>query len=117
VQKQPVYRYLFDYKLENDPEQKALGPIHTIEHPFLFSWEGKYRPTDADRVVQDRMVNYWTRFIKTGSPNGGDGPKWPAISVGANEYLEISASTAAKSGPESAHCDYWDKTPMLWPHM
>jgi hypothetical protein len=38
AQKEPVYRYLFNHGLENDPELKALGPTHTVEHPFFFAW-------------------------------------------------------------------------------
>ena len=31
--------------------------------------------------------------------------------------LEIGATTAAKLGPASARCDFWDEVPMLWPHL
>jgi para-nitrobenzyl esterase len=37
VQKEPVYRYLFNHALENDPQLKAQGATHTVEHPFLFA--------------------------------------------------------------------------------
>jgi para-nitrobenzyl esterase len=116
-QKQPVYRYLFTHALENDPAQKALGPIHTVEHPFLFSWQGKYRPNDRDLVIQGQMVGYWTRAAKAGNPNGGANPEWPAATPGIDYYLEIGAATAARIGDENAHCDFWDKTPLLWPHV
>jgi para-nitrobenzyl esterase len=39
VQREPVYRYLFNHVMENDPEVKALGATHTGEHPFLFAWQ------------------------------------------------------------------------------
>ncbi len=117
AQKEPVYRYLFNHLLENDPEQKALGANHTVEHPFLFAWQGTYRPTDADRAVQRQMVAYWTRMAKTGNPNGGGNSEWPVASTEGDAYLEIGASTNAKSGSASAHCDFWDKVPMLWPHI
>jgi para-nitrobenzyl esterase len=68
VQREPVYRYLFNHVMENDPEVKALGATHTGEHPFLFAWQGTYRPTDADRSVQRQIVGYWTRMAKTGNP-------------------------------------------------
>jgi para-nitrobenzyl esterase len=116
-QKMPVYRYLFAHSLENDPNQKALGPIHTVEHPFLFSWQGKYRPTDRDLVVQRQMVGYWTTMAKTGNPNGGGHPEWPAASPADDNYLEIGTTTTAKTGDAGAHCDFWDKTPLQWPHV
>src|SRR5262249_46457153 len=111
-QKMPVYRYLFAHSLENDPNQKALGPIHTVEHPFLFSWQGKYRPTDRDLVVQRQMVGYWTTMAKTGNPNGGGHPEWPAASPADDNYLEIGTTTTEKAGDADAHCDFWDKMPL-----
>jgi para-nitrobenzyl esterase len=116
AQREPVFRYIFDHSLENDPQLKALGAIHTLEHAFLFAWQGRYRPTDIDLVIQRRIVGYWTRLAKNGNPNGGGDPDWPAHS--ANDvYLEISASLAAKTGPLTANCDFWDGMPMLWPHL
>jgi len=117
AQKEPVYRYLFNHGLENDPELKALGPTHTVEHPFLFAWQGKYRPSAIDRAVQRYMVGYWTRIAKTGDPNGDGDPEWPAYSPDNDAYLAIGATTAAKAGPTEAHCDFWDTVPLLRPHV
>jgi carboxylesterase type B len=117
AQKEPVYRYLFNYALENDPELKALGPTHTVEHPFFFAWQGKYRPSDNDRAVQRSVVGYWTRMVTTGNPNGDSDPEWPAYSPENDAYLEIGVTAAAKAGPASAHCDFWDTVPLLWPHV
>ena len=116
VQKAPVYRYLFTHTLENDPEQKARGAIHTIEHPFLFAWEGSYRPTETDLAIQRSMVDYWSRMAKDGNPNGAGDPEWPVASQG-DAYLEIGATIKARTGPASAHCEFWDQVPMLWPHL
>ncbi len=117
AQKEPVYRYLFSHTLDSDPDLKALGANHTIEHPFLFAWQGKYRPTDTDLAVQRRMVGYWTRMAKADNPNGADDTEWPAASPDKDAYLEIGATTAAKVGPSNAHCDFWDTVPLLWPHI
>ena len=117
AQKEPVYRYFFNQSLENDAKQKALGAAHTVEHPFLFSWKGSYRPSETDRAVQRQLVNYWTRMAKTGDPNGANDPHWPAVSPNGDEYLEIGAATGAKMGPAEAHCAFWDTVPLLWPHI
>ena len=118
VQREPVYRYLFNQMLENDPQLKTRRVAHTIEHAFLFGWQGTYRPSDVDRAVQRRVVGYWTRMAKTGNPNGGNDPEWPAVSNEHDAYLEIGATTIAhRDGPTNAHCDFWDATPLLWPHI
>jgi para-nitrobenzyl esterase len=117
AQREPVYRYLFDQPLENDPPMKALGATHTGEHPFLFAWQGTYHPSDTDRAVQSRMVGYWTRMAKTGDPNGQGDPEWPAVSNGDDAYLQIGADTEARQGSPNARCDFWGETPLLWLHI
>lgn len=117
AQREPVYRYMFDHTLNNDPALKALGASHTIEHPFLFAWQGKYRPTETDLAVQRLMTGYWTRMAKTGNPNGGGDPQWPAAAADKDAYIEIGAITAAKTGDGNANCDFWDGVPLVWPHI
>jgi carboxylesterase type B len=63
------------------------------------------------------MVAYWTRMAKTGNPNGGGDHEWPVASTEGDAYLEIGAIIQARSDSATAHCDFWDKVPMLWPHI
>ena len=36
-----------------------------------------WRPlTEADRELSERMLGYWTNFMKTGDPNGEGLPRW-----------------------------------------
>jgi para-nitrobenzyl esterase len=116
AQKEPVYRYLFSHTLENDPALKAVGAAHTIEHPFLFAWQGKYKPTETDLAIQRHIVGYWTRMAKTGNPNGGGDPEWSAVSADKDTYLDIGATLATKADG-NAHCDFWEGVPLLWPHI
>lgn len=37
-----------------------------------------YAWTADDYKVSDTMLNYFANFIKTGNPNGGSLPEWPA---------------------------------------
>jgi para-nitrobenzyl esterase len=117
AQKEPVYRYLFNHVMENDPEVKALGATHTGEHPFLFAWHGTYRPTDADRSVQRQIVGYWTGMAKIDNPNGVGSTEWAPASPQGDNYLEIGTASVARTGDANAHCDFWDTTPMVWPHI
>ena len=117
ARKVPVYRYLFDRSLDNDPVQKARGPIHTIEHAYLFGWQGKYVPTESDRATQTDMVGYWTNMARTSNPNDSALPPWPKATVKNQAYLMFAATPTAKTGDDNAHCNFWDKTPPLSPHM
>lgn len=111
-QSQPVYRYLFDHALQNDPELKAQGAIHTVEHAFFFPWQGSYRPTETDLAVQRRMVAAWTGLARAGTP----GPDWPADAAGARSYLYVGDAIAARHD-DPAHCAFWDTVRLPWPHM
>jgi len=113
----PVYRYLFNHALENDPVQKARGAIHTVEHPFFFGWRGDYKPTESDRTVQQQLIGYWTNMVRTGDPNGTALPTWPKVTPEAETYLEITRTSIAKTGDANEHCEFWDRTPPVWPHM
>jgi para-nitrobenzyl esterase len=115
MQREPVYRYIFTQTQENDPSLKAGGASHTIEHAFLFP--GRYQPTEAEGAIQRQMVGYWTRMVRTGNPNGGNDPQWPASTVENDAYLEIGATTVAKQGPADAKCDFWDTVTFPWPHL
>ena len=115
MQSEPVYRYIFTQAQENDPALKAGGATHTIEHAFLFP--GKYQPTEAEVAIQRQMVGYWTRMARSGNPNGGNDPQWPAATVENDSYLEIGATTVAKEGPADAKCDFWDTVTFPWPHL
>lgn len=117
VGKLPVYRFVFAHGLENNPQLKSLGANHTIEHAFLFGWQGKYQPTERERQLGHELVGYWTRTAKTGNPNDGRAPAWPAATADNDAYLEFGTTTAARNGPQDAQCDFWDTVPFNWPHL
>jgi para-nitrobenzyl esterase len=115
MQHEPVYRYIFTQAQENDPALKAGGVAHTIEHAFLFP--GRYQPTEAEAAIQRQMAGYWTRMARTGNPNGGSDPQWPASTADNDDHLEIGGTTAAVKGPAEAKCDFWDTVPLTQPHL
>jgi para-nitrobenzyl esterase len=114
-QREPVYRYIFTQAQENDPALKAAGVPHTVEHAFLFP--GKYQPSEAESAVQRQMAGYWTRMARTGNPNGGTDPTWPATTADNDAYLQIGKATAAMKGSADAKCDFWDTVPFPQPHL
>jgi para-nitrobenzyl esterase len=115
TQREPVYRYVFTQAQENDPALKAAGVAHTVEHAFLFP--GKYQPTEAEAAIARQMAGYWARMARTGNPNGGNDPQWPASTIENDSYLEIGAATSVMKGPTEAKCDFWDTVPLPQPHL
>jgi len=114
TQQEPVYRYLFTHALENDPELKAQGSVHTVEHMFFFPWQGQYRPTEDDLRLQRLMVGWWTTMARSGSP-AGPSSVWAPAQPG-DAYLLITPTPQAKLRDE-AQCDFWDTVKLPWPHL
>jgi len=108
VQPQPVYRYLFDHRLDNDPLQRALGATHTIEHPFFFAWQGHYRPNDTDLAIQRLLIGHWTSLAREGTLTS-----W---APGGDAYLRIS-DRPLSTRDDDARCDFWDTVTLPWPHL
>jgi para-nitrobenzyl esterase len=116
AQAEPVYRYLYAHALENDAEQRALGAVHTIEHPMFFPWQGKYQPNAADLAVQGPMLKRWAAFATAADPAAAGGPAWGAAQPG-DRYLLIGAATEARQGDGGAQCDFWDGVRLPSPHL
>lgn len=70
----PAWLYYFVRQLPGDD----AGAFHSSELWYMFGTCGRcWRPlTEGDRALSERMVDYWTNFMKTGDPNGGGLPRW-----------------------------------------
>ena len=54
--------------------------------------------TEIDKYVSESMMRYWTQFARTGNPNGGGLPAWPAYTAVNNSYLYINETLEVKTG-------------------
>jgi para-nitrobenzyl esterase len=100
-----VYRYLFTHVTEQN-RAKGAGATHGAEIPFVF---GTCSATSKDELaLADHMTEYWARFARTGDPNGGSGPAWPAYDAASDSYLELEWPITAHTGLRTAACDVLD---------
>ena len=62
--------------------------------------------TDANDGVQSRTMSaYWVAFAKTGDPNGGDRPAWPAYGR-SDQLLDFTnAGPVAEATPDAVALD------------
>jgi para-nitrobenzyl esterase len=98
----------FLYQFTRVPPNKAgalLGCHHSAEIQYVFgnlpSSEG-FGPKDTE--ISNTMMGYWTRFAKTGDPNGGGSTVWPAFSS-KDQNLEIGDQVKVNAGLFKAQCD------------
>ena len=80
----PAFLYRFDVVAAAMPEPHG-GATHASERAYVFdnltasSW-----PTGArDQAAADVMAGYWTRFARSGDPNGVGAPDWPMLTPGS----------------------------------
>jgi para-nitrobenzyl esterase len=82
---QSTYRYQYSYILPG----ANLGAFHGSETILLF--KVPITPDPTNDKVSDNLVDLWTRFAKTGDPNGGLNVTWPKYSRVSGQYLDIGA--------------------------
>ena len=66
----PAYVYYFKRQLPGDD----AGAFHSAELWYMFGTLSRcWRPmTEADFALSERMIAYWSNFIKTGKPNSDE---------------------------------------------
>ncbi|MCG7206795.1 carboxylesterase/lipase family protein [Streptomyces arenae] len=106
----PVWRYEFADEhappLTPGTPPFPLGAPHASELPYLFDLGGRPRAlTAAQHRLADTMIGYWTRFARTGDPNGPAAPRWPRGAV-----LSLVPDRTAPTGTTGTrhHCAFWD---------
>ena len=101
----PAYLYFFEHSY---PAAAAhgLGAFHGIEVSYVFGLIGKPLPpawpaapdTEAEKRLQDVVIDYWTNFARTGSPGTAGGVTWPRYGATAR-YLAFGAQPVASVDP------------------
>jgi para-nitrobenzyl esterase len=84
--RKPAYTYYFDSRMPGD----ELGSFHSSELWFMFGTMDRcWRPwEEKDYELSERMLDYWTNFMKTGNPNGENLPEWRPCTE-ADPYVQV----------------------------
>jgi para-nitrobenzyl esterase len=106
-----VWRYLYTHRYENDTFLNTLRAFHTAELPFVFGspqliFGGPYTPSAAELTFASQMMGYWSRFAKTGDPNGMGATSWPHYDSGTDAMLQLDERQAVINGYHNRQCDY-----------
>ncbi|MFE9413534.1 carboxylesterase/lipase family protein [Streptomyces sp. NPDC006704] len=90
------------------PPPFPLGATHTTELPYLFDLGGRPRElTERQHRLAATMIGYWTRFARSGDPNGGGAPPWSRSAV---QSLAPGRTGPVRPGP-GHHCALWATMP------
>jgi para-nitrobenzyl esterase len=88
------------------PGLEALGPTHGTEMPYVFGTLSN--PGSADTSLSDTMQGYWTRFAKSGDPNGESAIDWPAFAETNDKRMGFDVPLpAVLTGFRRTECDVW----------
>ena len=50
--------------------------------------------TAVDRTISERMLDYWSNFVKAGNPNSPGVQAWPRADADAPVFMELGARFA-----------------------
>jgi len=96
-----VYRFT---RVRPGPGGEQLLAYHGAEIPYVFDTHDSWLASDAhDATLTAVMLGYWTRFARTGDPNG-DGAAWPRFTTAGMRIMELGDRPAAIDAPDGALC-------------
>lgn len=92
-----IYSYYFCRQLPGDD----LGAWHSSDLWYTYGalhkcWRNF---TVEDQALSNRMMDYFSNFIRTGDPNGDSLPIWPPYQKGKNLFMRFDIGTCAAKKP------------------
>ena len=105
-----VYMYRFS-RVAPSSRSAWGGAAHTSEVPYVFdNTSGNASQFDEiDRTVSRAMADAWVQFAKTGNPNGGGLPQWPAYRSPDYRLLDFGDAVTVRSNARSPEIEFFQQ--------
>ena len=106
---EPVYSYEFDDAGAPAPEPLHAAPFpvgagHSLELRYLFDVGGAPPLNPDQQRLSDEMIDYWSRFVATGSPGSG----WPSVGdAGERMSLQPGGNRVITDFDQAHKCPFW----------
>jgi para-nitrobenzyl esterase len=109
----PVYAYEFNDRNAPTPDPLRtlpfpVGASHSLELRYLFDVGGAPALNPAQQVMSDQMIDYWSRFVATGSPDVDGQPDWPELGTADNRLsLQPDGVKVITDFDQTHQCPFW----------
>ncbi len=88
-----------------------MGASHSLELRYLFDLGGALQLNPAQQTLSGQMIDYWSEFVKNGSPRAETQPDWPEFGTdpGAGKVLSLQpdGSRIVTSFEQEHQCPFW----------
>jgi para-nitrobenzyl esterase len=99
--KAPAYLYHFEW--ESPARNGKLRSVHSVEIPFVFDnvelAEILVGHGPDQTMLANTLSGAWTRFARTGNPNGTGLPEWPAYSTTRRSVMIFDKACRVEHDP------------------
>lgn len=112
----PVFAYEFNDRDAPAPEAMRtlpfpVGASHSLELRFIFEVGGAEPLDPAQQRLSDEMLDYWSTFTTSGSPDAAGRPQWPALGadVASQPWMSLQpdGSRVVTDFDEIHQCQFW----------
>jgi para-nitrobenzyl esterase len=99
---------VFTFQIPNVKDwKKEFGCYHGAELPYLFHFlPGSM---DQDKKLSEEIMGYWTRFARSGDPNGNGAPYWHAYDLSEEKHLILDNLIKTSQYLNKDACDIIDE--------
>jgi para-nitrobenzyl esterase len=108
-----TYAYLFTWP--SPALGGMLGSCHALDLPFVFGTleHPMFRPFAGKgpeaRAFAERIQEAWIAFARTGRPDHGGLPEWPAYDASTRRTMILDRHCRVESAPREPERAFWDR--------